>query len=398
MIRPVDDRTRSIAIVGTVGIPASYGGFETLAENLATFHQNQQVSCRLVVFCSTLMTKARPLKFGRAELRYVPLKANGFSSIAYDIASMAMAIKGGATTLLVLGVSGAIALPIIRLFTSAKIYTNVDGIEWKRNKWGVLTRYYLKWSEWLAVRFSDVVIADNEYVSSYLQQEYGVASETIAYGSDHVLSMKSTAHPSLEKLGKFALSICRIEPENNVHEILRAFSLQTRMSLVMIGNWSASEYGRRLRHEYKNFNCINLQDPIYDIGILRGFREKASLYVHGHSAGGTNPSLVEAMYFGLPVLAFDCNFNRATTSGHARYFHTADELLRLAASLTYDELMDIGNAMKAVADEHYIWSIVADRYFSLMLEGRRGTSEYGKEASRAETTLSTEPSSRKDYN
>jgi glycosyltransferase involved in cell wall biosynthesis len=390
---PVDDRARSIAIVGAVGIPASYGGFETLAENLAIFHQGRQVPCRLVVFCSTPMTKARPLKFGRAELRYIPLKANGFSSIAYDIVSMVMAIKEGASTLLLLGVSGAIALPFIRLFSSATIYTNVDGIEWKRKKWGTLARYYLKWSERLAVRFSDVVIADNEYVSSYLQQVYGVASETIAYGADHVLRMKSTDHPLLEELGDFALSVCRIEPENNVHEILRAFSLQTRMSLVMIGNWSASEYGRRLQEKYKGIACLNLQDPIYDIGILRGFREKASLYVHGHSAGGTNPSLVEAMYCGLPVLAFDCSFNRATTAGHGRYFHTADELLRLVTFCTWDELTEIGNAMKAVADERYIWSIVANQYFSLMLEGWHVISRHGEDTSQAKTILPIDPNS-----
>lgn len=397
-MRTAEDITYSIGIVGTVGIPASYGGFETLVENLAYFHQEQQIPCRLVVFCSSPMSKTRPPKFRLAELRYVPLQANGFSSIAYDIVSMVRALMGGVSVLLVLGVSGAIALPFIRLFSSATIYTNVDGIEWKRKKWGMLARSYLRWSERLAVRFSDVVIADNEYVSSYLQQEYGVISETIAYGADHVLRTSSTAHPLLEKLGDFALSVCRIEPENNVHEILRAFSRQTRLSLVMIGNWSASKYGRLLRDEYKGVACLNLQDPIYDIGILRGFREKASLYVHGHSAGGTNPSLVEAMYCGLPVLAFDCSFNRATTAGHARYFHTADELLRLATSCTANELAQIGNAMKTVADKRYIWSIVADRYFSLMLEGPGGISGYGKGALLAETHVSREPSSRKECN
>jgi len=383
-MRPADVITPSIAIVGAVGIPASYGGFETLAENLATYHQEQRIPCRLVVFCSTPMAERRAPQFGLAELRYVPLKANGFSSIAYDIASMLIALKGGASTLLVLGVSGAIALPFIRLFSSAKIYTNVDGIEWKRGKWGMLARSYLRWSERLAVRFSNVVIADNEHVGSYLQQEYGAASETIAYGADHVLRTRAAAHPLLETLGDFALGVCRIEPENNVHEILRAFSRQTRMSLVMIGNWSASEYAHRLRDEYEGVAGLQLLDPIYDAGILRGFREKATLYVHGHSAGGTNPSLVEAMYCGLPVLAFDCNFNRSTTAGRARYFRSADELLHLATSSTSDELAQNGRAMKAVADERYVWSIVADRYFSLMLDGLRGGSGHGGDAHRAE--------------
>jgi glycosyltransferase involved in cell wall biosynthesis len=370
--------------VGVVGIPASYGGFETLAENLATYHREQQIACRLVVFCSAPMTERRESRFGHADLRYVPLKANGLSSIVYDVVSMVMALLGGASTLLVLGVSGAIALPFIRLFSNVTIYTNVDGIEWKRGKWGMLARAYLRWSERLAVRFSNVVIADNEYVSSYLQQEYGVISETIAYGANHVLSADVTTHPMLEALGNFALGICRIEPENNLHEILWAFSRQTRISLVMIGNWSASEYGRRLRNKYKDVTSLNLLDPIYDAGVLRGFRENASLYVHGHSAGGTNPSLVEAMYCGLPVLAFDCNFNRSTTAGHARYFRSADELLHLTTSCTRDELTQIGHAMKALADERYVWSIVADRYFALMLDDRCGVFGNGGYASQAD--------------
>jgi glycosyltransferase involved in cell wall biosynthesis len=383
-MRTTDVKIPSIAIVGAVGIPASYGGFETLAENLAIYHQEQQIPCRLVVFCSKPMAEQCAPQFGFAELRYVPLKANGFSSIVYDIASMLMALKGGASTLLVLGVSGAIALPFIRMFSSAKIYTNVDGIEWKRQKWGRLASYFLRCSERLAVRFSHVVIADNEHVSNYLQQEYGANSETIAYGADHALRAPAAAHPLLETLGDFALGVCRIEPENNVHEILRAFSRQTRMSLVMIGNWSASEYAHRLRDAYKGVAGLYLLDPIYDAGILRGFREKATLYVHGHSAGGTNPSLVEAMYCGLPVLALDCNFNRSTTAGRARYFRSAEELSPLATASTNDELAQNGRAMKAVADERYVWSIVADRYFSLMLDGLRGGSGHGGDAHRAE--------------
>jgi glycosyltransferase involved in cell wall biosynthesis len=169
------------------------------------------------------------------------------------------------------------------------------------------------------------------------------------------------------------------------------------MSLVMIGNWSASKYGRGLRDKYKGVTSLNLLDPIYDVGVLRGFREKASFYVHGHSAGGTNPSLVEAMYCGLPVLAFDCSYNRATTAGHALYFYTADELLRLTTSCTRDELVKIGRAMKFVADERYIWSIVADRYFSLMLEGHCGISRYVKDVTVAETRLSKESRSRTEF-
>lgn len=236
-------------------------------------------------------------QFGFAELRHAPLKANGFSSITCNIASMLIALKSGAFPPLILGVSGAIALPFIPMFSSAKIYTNADGNEWKRRKWGRFVSSFLRWSEWLAASFPRVIIADNEPVSHYLQQEYRANSETIAYGADHALRAPATAHPLLE---------------------------------VMIGNWFASECAHRLWGVYKGVAGLQLSDLIYDAGILRGFRDKATLYVHGHLAGGTNPSLVEAMFCGLPVLAFDCKLNRSTTAGPACYFRSADELSHLA--------------------------------------------------------------------
>lgn len=137
----------------------------------------------------------------------------------------------------------------------------------------------------------------------------------IAYGGDHALETeKADAYePVLPK--NYGLTLCRIEPENNVDLILAAFSEMEMFPLVVIGNWDDSPYGRGLKRQYEHFDNLVLLDPIYDLGILRLIGEGAALYVHGHSAGGTNPSLVEMMHFGKLIFAYDFIFNRCTTEG-----------------------------------------------------------------------------------
>ncbi len=139
---------------------------------------------------------------------------------------------------------------------------------------------------------------------------------------------------------KYAFSVCRIEPENNVHLIADAFARQDAIALVMVGNWNNSEYGRSIRTRYAACDHLYLLDPIYDSGKLKSLRAKAVLYVHGHSAGGTNPSLVEAMHFGKSIFAFDCNFNRATTEGKALFFRDGEELMRLIETLDATQAID----------------------------------------------------------
>jgi glycosyltransferase involved in cell wall biosynthesis len=147
---------------------------------------------------------------------------------------------------------------------------------------------------------------------------------------------------------------------------LEAFAQQQSIALVMVGNWANSEYGRELRERYAGVVHLHLLDPIYDLGKLKSLRAGSTLYVHGHSAGGTNPSLVEAMHFGLPVLAFDCDFNRATTENKALFFGDA---LQLRGSLdTFDPLaaQEAGQAMLEIARRRYTWEVVAKQYFDLI--------------------------------
>jgi glycosyltransferase involved in cell wall biosynthesis len=343
----------SLSIIGTVGVPACYGGFETLVENLLDENEQER---DITVYCSAKSYDDKIKTYKNAKLSYIPLNANGTQSIPYDIWSLFHAVYKGADNILLLGVSGAICLPFIRLFSNVGIVTNIDGLEWKRQKWNGFIKKFLKFSEKLAVKYSDIVVADNKAIADYVMAEYNVESEVIAYGGDHAV----VNDLNLSDDG-YALALCRIEPENNVELILEAFS-KTKNKLQFIGNWDKSDFGRAMKAKYQQFDNIDIVDPIYDIKTLFDIRQKCSFYVHGHSAGGTNPSLVEMMHFNKNIIAFDCNYNRASTEDKAEFFINTDELVELVKN---SESLDNGSSMQEIAKRRYTWKIVKEQYFSL---------------------------------
>jgi glycosyltransferase involved in cell wall biosynthesis len=354
-----------IALLGTVGVPGRYGGFETLAENLVHYHTRSSRRSALTVWCSGKDNAEHPARFESAELRYVGLRANGVQSIPYDAVSLWQAIHSSHDRIVLLGVSGAMALPLVRLFSRTRIVTNIDGIEWKREKWKGLARAFLRASEWAAVRFSHEVIADNQGIADHVRLTYNADCHVIAYGGDHALAHANQGISPKGLPERYALSLCRIEPENNIHTILEAWA-QLDKPLVFVGNWANSPYGRDLKARYAGLSNIYLLDPIYDPGTLYAVRAGASIYVHGHSAGGTNPALVEMMHFGVAVLAHGCVFNRYTTEEKACYFETPDDLARRARNLLPDEAAAIGADMLEIAQRRYKWNQVGQAYFALL--------------------------------
>ena len=358
---------KSIAILGTVGVPASYGGFETLAENLIRFNQENLLDQKITVYCSSINLSSKPRFYLGAKLRYIKINANGVSSIAYDILSLLSAIWYRNDVILLLGVSGAISLPLIRILSSAIIVTNVDGVEWKREKWKGAARWFLKLSEKMAVNFSHDVIADNEGIAEHINQTYGRRVHVIAYGGDQALSANSKPFEEISLPARYALSVCRIEPENNIAMILEAFASKISIPLVFVGNWNNSNFGIELRRQYALNLNIHMIDPIYDIGILRTLRENAFIYIHGHSAGGTNPSLVEMMHFGIPILSYDCVFNRFTTEDSAIFFKNAESLRMNLEKLKPDEAKSIGNNIRKIALKRYTWAAIGKAYFDLLI-------------------------------
>jgi glycosyltransferase involved in cell wall biosynthesis len=355
-----------IAVIGTAGIPANYGGFETLVQNLAEYHQRHNLDVELVVYCSEKHHRERPQRFLNTHLRYLSMSANGVWSIPYDMWSILKAMHDRSHVLLILGVSGTIALPILRALSSVRIVTNIDGIEWRREKWRGLARWFLRVSESVAVRHSDVVIADNAVIATYVEAVYNVYPKVIAYGGDHAVKAGQTAVRLLELPRDYAFSVCRIEPENNIHLILKAFATYPHFPLVLVGNWSNSLYGRELKERFHGYQHLFLLDSIYDPVKLHSLRSNALVYVHGHSAGGTNPSLVEAMHFGKAVFAYDCEFNRSTTENHGLFFKDESALCDLINNWSSFGCASIGLKMKEIAKRRYTWEIVAKLYFEIL--------------------------------
>lgn len=352
-----------ISVVGIVGLPACYGGFESLVENLT---KNSSSNLKYKVFCSSVSFKDRIKSHNNADLIYVPLSANGIQSILFDIYSLVKSLFYKNDITLILGVSGCIFLPFYRFFSKAKVITNIDGLEWKRDKWNKLAKWFLKLSERIAIKYSDIIISDNQAIADYVKDEYGIVSEVIAYGGDHALINTSNKFNVKDELcvTDYYLSICRIEPENNVSMILEAFS-KNGIHIKFIGNWKNSEYGNSLLKEYSKYKNIELIDPIYSLDTLFQYRINCKGYIHGHSAGGTNPSLVEAMHIGKPILAFDCSFNRYSTDNQALYFSNAEALTDTINTTTNEMLIFNSTKMKEIALSKYTWGKITSQYEKL---------------------------------
>lgn len=359
-----------VAIIGTVGLPAKYGGFETLTAHLV---EELADTYDFTVYCSSkkYTKEERTESWKGAKLKYLPLDANGIQSIPYDTLSILHALFRS-DVLLVLGVAGAWLLPFVKLFTRKKIIISIDGIEWKRDKWSLPAKLYLWWAEKLAVRFSHIDISDNESIQDYTSLRYKTISRVIEYGADHTKVNLTPTSENIEKypfLSKeYAVKVCRIEPENNVHTIVKVFSELPDRTLVLVGNWKNSQYGIDIKQQYSDYENIHLLDPIYDQEMIDLIRGNASVYIHGHSAGGTNPSLVEAMFLGLPIISNGVSYNRTTTEHQAFYFANEEDLKNVLTEITKEDLQNCAVQMKKIAERRYTWKKIAKKYSQLIEE------------------------------
>lgn len=347
-----------IAIIGTVGVPANYGGFETLVENL--IGKNCSSDIEYTVFCSKQAYQTKLSKYKNAKLVYLPFKATGLQSIFYDAFSLLKSM-GKFDIILYLGVS----VPILNIFkrlSGAKLIANVDGLSQERGKYNKFQKLYLRYLTTNEMLKPDAIISDNKGIQDYAKNNYNRDSFLIAYGGDQVLRKVTPEEQNriLTKYGlfkdKYAISVCRIEPENNCHMTLEAFAKANRM-IFFIGNWDKSEYGRSLKEKYKNNPNVITHNPIYDIDELYALRNNANIYVHGHSVGGTNPSLVEAMFFKKPIVCFNVIYNRETTYNLADYFSSVDELI-----LQLNNHKNSGNSLYEKAMEEYTWKKITLQY------------------------------------
>jgi glycosyltransferase involved in cell wall biosynthesis len=242
---------------------------------------------------------------------------------------------------------------------------NLGGLDWQRSKWNFLTRKYLKISERFAIKYSGQIIADNQGIKDYIMTEYGISSDVIAYGGDQVFKV-IPSHNDLDKYlflkKSYAFTVARIQPDNNIEMLCNSFDINSKFPLVIVGNWNKSIYGQKLKKALLDKSNLILLDAIYDQHQLNLLRSNCFVYLHGHSAGGTNPALVEAMNLELPIFAYDNNFNRYTTEGRAKYFIDSSSLKELLSNAYADDLKQNSIEMYSIAKFKFKWSIICSDY------------------------------------
>jgi glycosyltransferase involved in cell wall biosynthesis len=354
-------KKQRIAIIGTNGLPAKYGGFETLTHYLTLYLQDD---FEFIVYCSRTPKRQRIKQFNNARLIYFPFRANGYQSVLFDIFTIIHAWFI-ADKLLVLGNSGALIFPL-KILSGKKLVLNIGGLDWSRSKWSYLVKKYIHLSELICVKFSDIVITDNAYIQKLYKQLYGKDSKLIEYGGNHVLIQKVTdvarnKYPFIND--RYFLSVSRAQSDNNIHMLLNAFEKISDKTFVIISNWHTSKYGIDLREKYKNkYPHIHIIDAIYQQDELDMIRSHAWLYIHSHSFCGTAPSLVEAMSIGLPVICYNSQTNIETTENESVYFDDEGSLLNIIKGIAQDKLEILGRKMKEIADRRYRWEIIASKY------------------------------------
>ncbi len=358
---------KKIAIVGTVGVPACYGGYETLVENLLEHKQCKEF--RYQVYCSSKTYSKHLADYKGAELIYIPLHANGWQSVFYDSLSIVHAYFT-CQGILSLGTVGSFVLPFFRLFSKKKVIVNLDGLDNRREKFNSFSQRMIGYARRLAAKYADVCISDNQGIKDFVKEVYHRNSELIEYGGDNAFAVEDGGK-LYETYGlikrTYCFKVARIEPENNIETVLKAFAQLPEEKLVVVGNWNKSEFGQQLRKEYATYRNIMMLDPIYEAEEINLLRSNCKVYIHGHSAGGTNPSLVEAMNLRLPIIAFDVVYNKATTEYKAIYFKDAESLIRIVENMTDKQLDTIAGCMKEIAERRYKWDIICQKYETLFL-------------------------------
>lgn len=367
MVRPNNDavikqnsvsenlRNVSISFIGSVGVPNRYGGFESFLEHCSPVFASQVK--KVFVTCDTNRHEDRSRLFFGVERIFVYIPANGKWSIIHDLWAF-FTVLNKSSHIVVLGVSGGIWFPLFHFLCAIlnkKLIVNIDGVEWRRGKYSGFQKILLKQFDYLAQRFSDIIIFDNPALSHYIHEKFLEKSVCIGYSGDHVIRI-----PNLCRGRSYALTICRIEPENNIEMLIEGFLLSSISEYKIVGNWRNSKYGLRILSRYFGVGRLSFLDPIYDCNELAKLREMCSIYIHGHSVGGTNPSLVEMLFYDCPIMCFDVSFNRESAGECAGYFKCASELSHLSPT----SLPPLGN--RALLRAKYSSNFIVKQYLDLL--------------------------------
>jgi glycosyltransferase involved in cell wall biosynthesis len=347
---------------------------------------------KVIVYCrmsSAERAGTRPASHLGMQLVHLPaLPKKTLETLSHTTVSVAHLIRHGCDVAVMFNAANAPLLPALRA-RRIPVATHVDGLEWKRAKWAGVGRRYYRLAESLAVRWSDALIADAKGIQAYYQAEFDAASEFIAYGAPILSGDNSDRLADLELLpGKYHLVVARFEPENHVDVIVEGYRRSTsNYPLVVVGSAPyADDYTSRVRARADE--RVTFLGAVWDQDLLDQLYANAATYVHGHSVGGTNPSLLRAIGAGSATIAYDVNFNREVLGSDGRYFATADDVAReiVLAEAEPAATEARGAALQQIA-HGYDWDDVARRYEDLcqQLVTSAGTRAHRPSGRRART-------------
>lgn len=352
----------TLAFIGSAGIPNRYGGFEAFLEHCTPEMVRQNV--QVIVTCDANLYADQDADFKGVERKFLRIRANGASSVLHDLLAF-FAVFRQSSHIVVLGVSGGLWFPFWRLACAVagkRLLVNIDGVEWRRSKFSPRRQKILKLFDWLAQACAHRVIYDNGGLREFVLSSARTSAVEIAYPGDYIQRRTQVA----QQPGT-ALTICRIEPENNIDLLIDGFLASPLNRFTIVGNWQNSAYGMALKAKHQHERRLTLLDPIYDPAILADLREQCSVYLHGHSVGGTNPSLVEMLFYDCEILCFDCIFHRCTAAESARYFDSRETLCKLLAEPARDATAV--NHARQLSRAKYTRQVIAKKYIDAALSG-----------------------------
>lgn len=367
-----------LAILGARGIPARYGGFETFAEQLAV--RLVERGHEVAVFCEAAGEANE--EYRGVKLRHVTARDLGpLRTVVYDAACLWQA-RSSFDVIYMLGY-GSSALCWLPRIWGGQVWINMDGLEWARGKWGPFARWYLRRAEAIAAWTPNRIIADAAAIKANLQLRHSrlPPCDVIPYGCEIV----GGACPQELNCfglgpGSYYLVVCRFEPENHIREIIEGFlDSHTFTRLVLVGDHARkSAYARSLAR-YKSDRLL-FTGPVYNISKIQALRYFSRAYFHGHSVGGTNPSLLEAMGCGNIIIAHNNPFNREVLGGSGFFFSTPKEVSAAIDSVDSREADLAGMKVNVVerVKQYYAWDRITDYYcelISLIGSKSRGRSE-----------------------
>jgi glycosyltransferase involved in cell wall biosynthesis len=355
-----------IAMVGTRGVPAAYGGFETAVEEVGRRLAERGHDVR--VYRRKAADGAQPTEHLGMRLVTLPaLRRRSLETLSHTGLSVLHLLAHRCDAAFVFNAANAPWLPVLRA-ARIPVATHVDGLEWKRGKWGGGGRRYYRLAEVVAARWSPALIADAQGIADYYTEELGARTTLISYGAP------VQEAPAADRLGELGLApggyhlvVARFEPENHVEMIVAGYaSSGARRPLVVVGSAPYADAYTRAVHAAAGDKAVRFLGGVWDAELLDQLYANAATYLHGHSVGGTNPSLLRAIGAGTATLAYDVGFNREVLREDGRYFADAAGVARELEAAEGDEpgVRRRGAALLERARD-YDWDSVTDAYEEL---------------------------------